>query len=127
MICSNKINPDRFKICRGYLCLLQSNYAFLDRRGRRSLQGEIKLPYENHALRGRFLSNDAPIAYPVLKGSHTETDNQQQKNPNRSSDFLLLVTRTGYRPPSKLGINLHQEKVYREIYLQIEGFSYRNA
>ena len=50
MICSNKINPDRFKICRGYLCLLQSNYAFLDRRGRRSLQGKIKLPYENHAF-----------------------------------------------------------------------------
>ena len=50
MICSNKINPDRFKICRGYLCLLRSNYAFLDRRGRRSLQGKIKHPYENHAL-----------------------------------------------------------------------------
>ena len=35
MICSNKINPDRFKICRGYLCLLRSNYVLMDRRGHR--------------------------------------------------------------------------------------------
>ena len=46
--------PTDIKICRGYLCLLHSNYAFLDRRGRRSLQGEIKLPYENQPFKAVF-------------------------------------------------------------------------
>ena len=36
------------------ICFLRSNYAFLDRRGRRSLQRKIKLPYENQPLRKAF-------------------------------------------------------------------------
>ena len=62
MICSNKINPDRFKICRGYLCLLRSNYVFMDRQGRRSLQGKIKLPYENHPFGCPFYIKDYNIS-----------------------------------------------------------------
>ena len=37
------------------ICFLRSNYAFLDRRGRRSLQRKIKLPYENQPLRKAFV------------------------------------------------------------------------
>ena len=37
------------------ICLLRSNYDFTDSRGRLSLQGEIKLPYENLPLLSVFL------------------------------------------------------------------------
>ena len=44
-------NPDRsLKSVGVNLCLLQCNFIVMDRRGRRSLQGEIKLPYENLPL-----------------------------------------------------------------------------
>ena len=44
----NKIPRQTFKNLSGsIICFLRSNYVFLDRRGRRSLQEEIKLPYEN--------------------------------------------------------------------------------
>ena len=39
-----------FALCRGYLCLLRCIYTFADSRGRLSLQGEFKLPYEKEAL-----------------------------------------------------------------------------
>jgi len=47
--------PTDIKICRGYLCLLHSNYAFLDRRERRSLQEISKLPYEKYAFLPFFI------------------------------------------------------------------------
>ena len=54
----NKTNPDRPCNLSGLiLCILRRNYIFLDRRGRRSLQGEIKLPYENQPLSLFFLSD----------------------------------------------------------------------
>jgi hypothetical protein len=36
------------------ICFLRCIYTFADSRGRLSLQGEIKLPYENLPLRWRF-------------------------------------------------------------------------
>ena len=50
-------NPDRpFENLSGLpICFLQSNYGLMDRRGRRSLQGEIKLPYENQPFHSVFL------------------------------------------------------------------------
>ena len=38
----------------GNLCLLRCIYTFADSRGRLSLQGKIKLPYENHPLQEVF-------------------------------------------------------------------------
>ena len=39
---------------RFFFYILQYNYNLMDRRGRRSLQGEIKLPYENHPFASAF-------------------------------------------------------------------------
>ena len=54
---SNRINKPR-QIFHGLsglsICLLRRNYAFLDRRGRRSLQRKMKLPYEKFALTPPF-------------------------------------------------------------------------
>lgn len=51
----NKTPTDFEKNLSGvFFGLLRRNYAFLDRRGRRSLQGKIKHPYEKSAF-ARFL------------------------------------------------------------------------
>ena len=92
MICSNKINPDRFKICRGYLCLLQSNYAFLDRRGRRSLQGEIKLPYENHAFAQSFLYLHIVYGVDLLKLVEGVDFDDVREGAGAHSNFIVIDT-----------------------------------
>ena len=54
----NKYTPTDFFYLSGLsICLLQSNYAFLDSRGRLSLQGEIKLPYEKQPFSVFFIYN----------------------------------------------------------------------
>ena len=63
--------PIDIKICRGYLCLLHINYAFLDRRGRRSLQEISKLPYEKCALASAFFL--APPAGLAQQKGHSVT------------------------------------------------------
>ena len=51
----NKKHPQQsLKICRGYLFVFCNTIIVVDRRGRRSLQGEIKLPYENQPFAFRF-------------------------------------------------------------------------
>ena len=50
----NKQTPTDLKSVGVNLCLLRCIYTFADSRGRLSLQGEIKLPYEKYAFRGGF-------------------------------------------------------------------------
>ena len=49
------------------ICILRRNYIFLDRRGRRSLQGEIKLPYEDRRGR-RSLQGEIKLSYEDRRG-----------------------------------------------------------
>ena len=59
----NKITPTDFENLLGLIiCILRRNYIFLDRRGRRSLQVEIKLPYENQPFGSRFFVRTHPYA-----------------------------------------------------------------
>jgi len=49
------------------ICLLRCIYTFADRRGRRSLQGEIKLPYEDRRGR-RSLQGEIKLPYEDRRG-----------------------------------------------------------
>ena len=52
----NRTTPTEFQKTVGVnLCLLRCIYTFADSRGRLSLQGEIKLPYEKKPFRPLFL------------------------------------------------------------------------
>ena len=51
----NKYTPTDFENLLGLIFVFCNTIIVMDRRGRRSLQGEIKLPYENHPFLTYFL------------------------------------------------------------------------
>ena len=53
------------KICRGNFCLLRCICTFADSRGHLSLQGEIKLPYENLPLAKPFILYSVCVRYRI--------------------------------------------------------------